>query len=97
MLIGAVECLEGGQSGRIRLSQIQDYTGETLKGFAEQVTAGRSTIITDGLSSYQGVDGRNHLPKIVGSMAAHIVLPWIYRVFANLKRLVRSSRRFRAA
>jgi hypothetical protein len=87
MIIGAVECLEGGQSGRIRLAQIQDYTGETLKGFAEQVTAGGSTLITDGLSSYQGVDGRKHLPKIVGTMAAHVVLPWIHRVFANLKRL----------
>src|SRR5205085_6583965 len=25
-------------------------------------------------------------PHVVGSMAAHIVLPWTHRVFANLKR-----------
>ncbi len=27
-----------------------------------------------------------HDPKVVGPMAAHVVLPWVHRVFANLKR-----------
>ena len=31
--------------------------------------------------------GRKHLPKTVGLMAAHVLLPWIHRVFSNLKRL----------
>lgn len=87
MIAGAVECIKGGQSGRIRLTQICDYTGETLKGFVEQATAGQSTIITDGLSSYQGMKGRKHIPKVVGSMAAHVLLPSIHRVFSNLKTL----------
>jgi hypothetical protein len=30
---------------------------------------------------------RKHLPKAVGLMAAHVLLPWIHRVFSNLKRL----------
>ena len=44
-------------------------------------------MLTDAFSSYQGMQGRTHLPKTVGVMAAHVLLPWIHRVFANLKRL----------
>ena len=29
--------------------------------------------------------GQPHEPHVIGDMAAHIVLPWIHRVFANLK------------
>jgi transposase-like protein len=46
-----------------------------------------STILTDGFSSYQGMKDRQHLPKTVGAMAAHVLLPWVHRVFSNLKRL----------
>jgi hypothetical protein len=28
---------------------------------------------------------RRSCPYVVGSMAAHVVLPWIHRVFSNLK------------
>jgi len=30
---------------------------------------------------------RNHVPRVVGAMAAHSLLSWVHRVFANLKRL----------
>jgi hypothetical protein len=33
------------------------------------------------------MEGRKHRSKTVGVMAAHVLLPWIHRVFANLKRL----------
>ena len=49
MIVGAVECADDGTSRRIRLSQIEDYTGATLKGFVESVTDASSTIMTDGL------------------------------------------------
>ena len=29
---------------------------------------------------------QNHQPKVVGLMAAHVLLPWIHRVFAQMKR-----------
>ena len=45
-----------------------------------------ATLLSDGFSSYRGLAGFTHRPKVVGSMAAHIVLPWIHRVFANFKR-----------
>ena len=87
LIAGAVECIEGGRAGRVRLSVISDYTAQTLKGFVTDSTTHGSTILTDGFSSYQGMKGRKHVPKTVGAMAAHVLLPWIHRVFSNLKRL----------
>jgi predicted RNA-binding Zn-ribbon protein involved in translation (DUF1610 family) len=49
-----------------------------------QVAAG-ATIKTDGWSGYPGAPGLTHQPHVVGNMAAHIVLPWVHRIFANLK------------
>jgi transposase-like protein len=88
LIAGAVECTEDGKSRRIRLSRIVSYTAVSLKEFIEKATATGSTIITDGFSSYPGImEGRKHVPKVVGAMAAHMVLPWIHKVFTNLKRL----------
>jgi hypothetical protein len=50
-------------------------------------TVGGSTILTDGFSAYPGMRNRNHMPTVVGAMAAHSLLPWVHRVFSNLKRL----------
>ncbi len=87
LIVGAVESIEGGKAGRIRLSLITDYCGKTLKDFIAANTALGSTILTDGFSSYPGMNERHHMPKVVGTMAAHVLLPWIHRVFSNLKRL----------
>jgi len=87
LVVGAVECKDGGRPGRIRLAVIPDFTARTLKGFVATGTVDGSTILTDAFSSYQGMERRMHLPKTVGVMAAHVLLPWIHRVFANLKRL----------
>ena len=43
-------------------------------------------MITDGWSGYAGLPDHAHEPKVVGKMAAHVVLRWTHRVFANLKR-----------
>ena len=82
-----MECVEGGKAGRIRLTLIADYSAATLKEFVAANTVEGTTVLTDGLSSYKGMKGRKHLPKTVGLMAAHVLLPWIHRVFSNLKRL----------
>ena len=36
--------------------------------------------------AYRGAPEVTHEPHVVGNMAAHIVLPWVHRVFSNLKR-----------
>ncbi|WP_081609005.1 IS1595 family transposase [Paramagnetospirillum caucaseum] len=86
VVVGAVELLEGNAPGRIRLETVPDYSGSTLKGFIRDVVEPRSEIWTDGNESYAGMTGYSHHPRVIGNMAAHILMPWIHRVFSNLKR-----------
>jgi hypothetical protein len=51
---------------------------------AANVAAG-ATAKTDGWSGCPGAAGITHDPHVVGKMAAHIVLPWVHRIFSNLK------------
>ena len=70
----------------VRLAAIADGSAATLHAFiAANVSAG-ATVKTDGWPAYQGAPGVSHEPHVVGSMAAHLVLPWTHRLFANLKR-----------
>ena len=46
-----------------------------------------ATLITDGHAAYPGLSGDyRHDPRVVGNMAANIVLPWSHRAFSLLKR-----------
>lgn len=86
LIIGAVELSEDGHPRRIRLEPIADFSGASVKGFVQRVVAKGATVISDGWSGYQGLKEHAHRPKVVGKMAAHVLLPWVHRVFANLKR-----------
>jgi len=86
LIIGAVELSEDGKPRRIRLEPLKDFTAASVTGFVERAVAPGAIVISDGLASYKGIQGRRHRPKVVGSMAAHVLLPWIHRVFANFKR-----------
>ena len=55
------------------------------RGFLRAAVAPGATAKTDGWSGYPGAPGVSHDPHVVGPMAAHIVLPWVHRVFSNLK------------
>ncbi len=81
---GAVEVGEGGD-GRIRLAQIEDFSADSLHAFPGANLATGATARTDGWAGCLGASGVTHDPHVVGNMAAHIVLPWVHRVFANLK------------
>ena len=67
LVVGTVECKDGGKPGRIRLSVIPDFSARSLKGFVADATCRGSTILTDAFSSYQAMQGRTHLPKTVGA------------------------------
>lgn len=85
LIAGAVE-IQGKGPGRARLAVIADYSAATLGGFvAANVVAG-GTVVSDGWSGYARLREVKHDPKVIGPMAAHVVLPWIHRVFANAKR-----------
>ena len=45
-----------------------------------------TTLLTDGHRSYPGLADYRHDPRTVGKMAAHVVLPWVHRVFSLMKR-----------
>lgn len=84
-VIAAVEIVGDGP-GRLRLAPIADYSAESIRAFAATNIACGATLKTDGWASYPGTPEVNHDPHVVGNMAAHVVLPWTHRVFANLKR-----------
>src|SRR3954454_1176316 len=85
LIAGAVE-IKGKGPGRVRLAVIEDYSATTLDAFvAGNVVAG-STVVSDGWSGYATLTDVKHEPKVVGDTPAHLVLPWVHRVFANAKR-----------
>jgi len=83
-IAGAVE-LDNDRPGRIRLAPIEDFAAASLHPFLAANIAPGSTAKTDGWSGYDRAPGVDHQPHVIGAMAAHVVLPWIHRVFANLK------------
>ena len=86
LVVGAVEVEAGGLGpGRIRLSQVADYSAASLHAFLAANLGPGATAKTDGWSGYPGAAGVIHHPHVVGKMAAHIVLPWVHRIFSNLK------------
>ena len=86
LVVGAVEIEDGAAGpGRIRLSQVSDYSARSLHSFLKTNLAPGATAKTDGWSGYPGAPGVNHDPHVVGKTAAHIILPWAHRVFSNLK------------
>ena len=48
--------------------------------------APNTRLVTDDWPSYNDIPDIEHKAITVGPMAAHIVLPWIHRLFSNLKR-----------
>src|SRR5438094_5684840 len=74
------------RSGRIRLAAIPDNSAASIEAFARANVKPGTTLLTDGHRSYPGLTDYRHDPRTVGKMAGHIVLPWIHRVFALMKR-----------
>lgn len=86
LVAGAVELSPAGQPRRIRLAPLANFSAATLEPFVAAVAAPGATVITDGWSGYARLPGHVHDAKVVGRMAAHVILKWTHRVFANLKR-----------
>src|SRR4051794_33344519 len=85
LVAGAVE-IRGRGPGRVRLAVIGDYSAESLGGFVAGDVADGSTVVSDGWSGYRHLKEVRHDPKVIGETPAHLVLPWIHRIFANAKR-----------
>jgi hypothetical protein len=85
LIAGAVEIVGRGP-GRVRLAVIEDYSAGSLGGFVKAAVADGGTVVSDGWSGYKGLKDVKHDPKVIGDTPAHLVLPWVHRVFANVKR-----------
>src|SRR5689334_15552908 len=85
LVAGAVE-IEGKGPGRTRLAVIGDYSAESLGAFVAGNVADGSTVVSDGWPGYRKLKQVKHDPKVVGDAPAHLILPWVHRVFANAKR-----------
>ena len=74
------------RSGRIRLAMIADNSAAPIEVFVRANVKPGATLLTDGHRSYPGLTDYRHDPRVVGTMAGHVVLPWIHRVFSLVKR-----------
>ena len=82
LVVGAVEVGDGNAPGRLRLAEIASYGAESLNRFIGHNIAAASTAKTDGWAGYAAAPVETHDPHVIGSMAAHLVLPWIHQVFS---------------
>jgi hypothetical protein len=85
LVAGAVE-INSGKPGRARLQVIAGFGKHELHAFVLGAVAPHSQLITDDWPSYQHIPAVRHNAITLGPMAAHIALPWIHRLFSNLKR-----------
>jgi len=76
--------------GRIRMRRVADSSAESLGGFVRWAVAEGSTVVTDGLPSYDRLKAtgyRHALRVVLGSgKEASALLPGVHRVAALLKR-----------
>ncbi len=78
---------DGKGIGRIRLRSIPNLTKGTLHGFIAQAITPGSTVRTDGLPAYMGLDGYAHDRQTQRHQAeGEHVLPRVHRVISLLKR-----------
>src|SRR3954467_12447748 len=69
-------------SGRVRLAAIPSNEATQIDAFIKANIAPGTTLASDGHASYLGLADYRHDPRVVGSMAGHVPLKWIHRVFA---------------
>lgn len=86
VLVAAQE--DGPRIGRIRMMRVPDLTKDTLHGFISQSVEPGSTVVTDGLPAYRGMEGYRHEQIVIGKRAqtASELLPRVHLVVSLLKR-----------
>ena len=86
-LIAVAAQEDGAGIGRIRLRHIPDFTKASLHEFIAEAVEPGSTVRTDGLAAYLGLDGYVHDRQIQRHQAeGEHLLPRVHRVVSLLKR-----------
>ncbi len=85
IMIAAEE--DGKGIGRVRLRRVPDLTGDRLHGFIAAAVAPGSTVRTDGLPAYLGLEGYAHDRQVQRHQpSGEHLLPRVHRVVSLLKR-----------
>jgi transposase-like protein len=78
---------DGKGIGRIRMRCIPDVIKATLHGFIAEASVPGSTVRTDGLPAYMGLDGYVHDRRVQRQQRKGVhLLPRVHRVISLLKR-----------
>lgn len=78
---------EGQQAGFIKIKAVTAVNGETVEAFSEKNLRPQSRVVTDGLAALNPLAKHHaHFPAVTPPKEAHLKLPWVHRVIANLKR-----------
>ncbi len=85
IMIAAEE--DGAGIGRIRMRRVSDLAKDRLHGFIRDFVEPGSTIRTDGLPAYMGLDGYTHDRQVQRRLPeGEHLLPRVHRVVSLLKR-----------
>ena len=79
---------DSSRIGRIRMARAANLSKESLHGFIGQAIEPGSTVVTDGLSLYDGLKGYEHEPMVIArsGKTASELLPRVHLVVSLLKR-----------
>lgn len=90
LVLVAVEGLKGGKLGRVRFRIVNTPSSETIKSFVADYVSPGSTVVTDGLKSYNFFDGLgiSHEPYVLskGTPGADSNLEHVHLVISLVKR-----------
>ena len=90
-IVAAVELSQDGHPRRIwprriRMAQIPAGSSKTLHGFSGRSAAPGAHGVSDGWPGYENPPANRHETRVAEGRKAHERLPWVHRVFSNLKR-----------
>jgi transposase-like protein len=88
--IAAVSCNEEGHPLQIRFSQIEAFTKDAIKSWAEKHLAPGCNIVSDGLGCFRAFSeaGFNHFSIVTGGGPESVKIPefkWVNTIIGNVK------------